>query len=146
MWIVFLVSVRVRYVVISVLFLSLQMSAAHCSVSGEGARRAVIGDISAIELTLREGANRPLTVPVAAVLPLVSAHWLVGAAGDVVDEAAVQATGLSIVAASTGAAGAATVRYTWPDGTAAGARRLNLTVGGVALASSPLTVQVVSRV
>lgn len=122
------------------------MSAAHCSVSGEGARRAVIGDISAIELILREGASRPLTLPIAAVLPLVTARWLVGAVGDVVDEAAMRATALSVVAASNGAAGAATVRYTWPDGSAVGPRRLSLTVGGVAVPSSPLTVQVVNRV
>jgi hypothetical protein len=122
------------------------MSAAHCSVSGEGARRAVIGDTSAIELILREGASRPLTVPIAAVLPLVTARWLVGAVGDVVDETAMRATALSVVAASNGAAGAATVRYTWPDGSAAGPRRLSLAVGGVAVPSSPLTVQVVNRV
>lgn len=123
-----------------------QVSAAHCTVSGGGTEQAAPGTAASFDLTLREDANRPLTAPMATVLPSVAVHWLAGPAGDVVDEAAMQATGLTVVAASSGAAGVATVRYTWPQGTVAGPRRLRLTVCGEAVPSSPFTVQVQSLV
>ena len=121
------------------------MSVAHCTVTGAGTGQALAGVASSFDLTLREDANQSLTVPMATVLPLVAVHWLAGPAGDVVDEAAMQATGLTVVPASSGAAGVATVRYTWPQGTAAGPRRLRVTVCGVTIPSSPFTVQVVTR-
>jgi hypothetical protein len=122
------------------------VSAAHCTVSGGGTEQAAPGTAASFDLTLREDANRPLTAPMATVLPSVAVHWLAGPAGDVVDEAAMQATGLTVVAASSGAAGVATVRYTWPQGTVAGPRRLRLTVCGEGVPSSPFTVQVQSLV
>ncbi len=119
-----------------------QVSAAHCTLIGEGASRAVVSRQATATLTLRDALNRPVAAAVcASALPLLRAVWLAGAAGDVIDEAATRATEVNLAPGE--GEGEVLLSYTWPAGTVAGPRRLGVTLSGRALAGSPWTVQVV---
>ncbi len=121
-------------------------------MSGEGASRTQVGTPTTAQLTLREEGGRVLSrQPVAAVLPRVTVHWLVGAVGQTVDEAATQATGLTVVVVGAARAAAADacaaseqaeLHYTWPAGTAPGPRRLCVLIDGVDVIGSPFNVEI----
>ncbi len=119
-----------------------QVSAAHCTLTGEGARQAVMSRQATATLMLRDALNRPVAAAVVrgTALPLLRAMWLAGAAGDAIDEAATRATELNL--AQGGGEGEVTLRYTWPAGTVAGPRRLGVTLSGRPLGGSPWTVHV----
>jgi hypothetical protein len=122
-----------------------QVSAAHCTLTGDGASRAVVSCQATAMLTLRDALNRPVAAAVrASALPLLRAVWLAGAAGDAIDEAATRATEVNL--ALGGGEGEVTLRYTWPAGTVAGPRRLGVTLTGRPLAGSPWIVKVEQRV
>jgi hypothetical protein len=132
---------------------TLQVSVAHCSLSGEGVRRARVGTPATAQLTLRGDGGRALSQPVVDVLPLVTVHWLLGVAGQTVDVAATQATGLTLWLVAVGAAGAAAAVadqveycYLWPEGTVSGPRRLRVLINGIDVPNSPFTVQIAEKV
>jgi hypothetical protein len=118
-----------------------QVSAAHCTLTGDGASRAFSGYPATATLTLRDALNRPVAAAVrASALPLLRAVWLAGAAGDAIDEAATRATEVNLAPGE--GEGEVMLRYTWPAGTMAGPRRLGVTLSEVPLAGSPWTVHV----
>ncbi len=113
-------------------------SAPHCTLTGDGASRATLTQRASATLTLRDADNQPVA-STAAVLPLVHVAWLVGADGEVVDEAAQRDCAVRVEA---GENGQATLSYTWPEGAVVGPRRLRVTVSGRPIAGSPFTVHV----
>jgi hypothetical protein len=113
-------------------------SAPHCTLTGDGVSRATLTQRASATLTLRDADNQ-LVAWTAMLLPLVHVAWLVGAAGEVVDEAAQRDCAVRVEA---GGHGKATLSYTWPEGTVVGPRLLRITVSGRPIAGSPFSVHV----